>query len=122
MPYHVYKEIFNLNSVAFKSKPITTKDAKLKPKIRSRQYKISGNRYNPIIQKQQTYCQQHQSQYQQPAAQHLPILQSPNHQNSVLKSQYAMHQREQLKSKHKAQQKENKKKKSPKLVKKMNLC
>ena len=42
------------------------------------------------MQKQQTTDQQHQLQYQQPAAQHLPILQSPNQQNSVLKSPYAM--------------------------------
>ena len=61
------------------------------------------------MQKQQAYHQQHQTQYQQPAAQHLPILKSPNQQNSLLKSQYAMHQREELKSKHQSQQKENKK-------------
>ena len=61
------------------------------------------------MQKQQTSHQQHQSQYQQPAAQHLPILQSPNQQNSVLKSQYAMHQKEQLKSNHQDQQKGSKK-------------
>ena len=61
------------------------------------------------MQKQQTYHEQHQSQYQQPAAQHLPILQSPNQKKSVLKSQYAMHQREQLKSNHQDQQKGNKK-------------
>ena len=57
------------------------------------------------MQKQQTSHQEHQSQYQQSAAQHLPILQSPNQQNSFLKSQYAMHQREQLKSNHQDQQK-----------------
>ena len=51
--------------------------------------------------------QQHQSQYQQPAAQNLPIEQSPLQQNSLLKSQYFMHQREQLKSKYQAQQMEN---------------
>ena len=50
------------------------KDGKVKPGTRSQQYKIPGNSYNPIIQKQQTYHQQHQLQYQQPAAQHLPIL------------------------------------------------
>ena len=61
------------------------------------------------MQKQQTSYQQHQSRYQQPAAQHLPILQPTNQQNSILKSQYAMHQREQLKSNHQDQQKGNKK-------------
>ena len=61
------------------------------------------------MRKQQTYHQRHQSQYHQPAAQHLSILQSPNQQNSVLKSQYAMHQREQLKLNHQDQQKGNKK-------------
>ena len=109
VPYHVYNEIIKLNGVVFKSKPIKIEDAKVKPKIRSQQYKISGNSYNPITQKQQTDHQQHQSQHQQPTAQHLPILQSPNQQNSVLKSQYAMHQREQLKSNHQDQQKGNKK-------------
>ena len=61
------------------------------------------------MQKQQTSHQQHQSQYQQPAAQHLPILQPTNQQDSVLKSQYAMHQRVQPKSNHQDQQKGNKK-------------
>ena len=65
--------------------------------------------YSPLMQKQHTYHQQHQSQYQQPVAQHLHILKSSNLQNSVLKSQYAMHQREQLKSNHQDQQKGNKK-------------
>ena len=50
-------------------------DAKIKPKTRSQQYKISRNSSNVIMRKQQTNRQQHQSQYQQPAAQHLPILQ-----------------------------------------------
>ena len=63
-------------------------DAKIKPKTRSQQYKISRNSSNVIMQKQQTNRQQHQSQYQQPAVQHLPILQSPHQQNSLLKSQY----------------------------------
>ena len=58
------------------------------------------------MKKRQTY---HQSQYQQPAAQHLPILQSPNQQNSVFKSQFPIHQREQLKSNPQTQQKGNKK-------------
>ena len=109
VPYHVYKEIIKINDVVFKSKPIKIEDAKVKPKARSQQYKISENSYNPLVQKQQTTDQQYQSQYQQPAAQHLPILQSPNQQNFVLKSQYAMHQREQLKSNHQDQQKGNKK-------------
>ena len=78
VPYHVYKEIVKLNGVVFKSKPIKIEDAKVNPKTRSQQY-------NPIMPKQQAY-QQHQSQYQQPAAQHLPILQSQNQQNSVLKN------------------------------------
>ena len=64
-------------------------DAKIKPKTRSQQYKISRNSSNVIMQKQQTNRQQHQSQYQQPAVQHLPILQSPHQQNSLLESQYA---------------------------------
>ena len=120
VPYHVYKEIIKLNGVVFKSKPLKTEQAKVKPKARSQRYKISGNSYNPLMQKQQTSHQQHQpqfqqtasgnsynplmqkqqtshqqhqSQYQQPAAQHLPILKPTNQQNSVLKSQYAMHQR-----------------------------
>ena len=63
----------------FKSKPIKIEYTKVKPKTRSKQYKISGNSYNPVMQKQQICHQQHQSQYQQ------------------------------LKSKHQAQQKENKK-------------
>ena len=131
MPYQVYKEIIKLNGVVFKSKPIKIEHAKVKPKTRSQQEKISGNSYNPLMQKQQTFHQQHQSQYQQaasgnsynplmqkqqtshqqhqsqcqqPAALHLPILQPTNQQNSVLKSQYAMHQREQLKSNHQDQQ------------------
>ena len=62
-------------------------DAKIEPKTRSQEYKISGNISNTIMQKQQTNHQQHQSQYQQPAAQHLPILQSQHQQNSLLKSQ-----------------------------------
>ena len=49
-------------------------DAKIEPKTRSQEYKISGNISNIIMQKQQTNHQQHQSQHQQPAAQHLPIL------------------------------------------------
>ena len=61
------------------------------------------------MQKQQTYHQKHQLQYQQPAVKHLPILQSSNQQNSVLKCQYAMHQQKQLKSNHPAQQNGNKK-------------
>ena len=69
------------------------------PKTRSQQYKISGNSCNTIMQKQQTKHQQRRSQCPQPAAQHLPILQSHCQQNSLLKSQYAMHQREELKSK-----------------------
>ena len=73
------------------------------------QHTASGNSYNPLMQKQQASHQQHQSQYQQPAAQHLPILQPTNQQNSVLKSQYAMYQGEQLKSNHQDQQKGNKK-------------
>ena len=96
--HHVYKENIKLNGVDFKSKPIKIEYAKVKPKTRSQQYKISGNSYDPIWQKQQTYHKQHQSQYKQPAPQLLPILQSPNQQSSILKSQYAMHQREQLKS------------------------
>ena len=72
------------------------------------------------MQKQHTYHQQHQSQFQQPATQHLPILQSPYQRNYVLKSQYAMYQREPLKLNHQGQQKGNKKK-SPKQIKKMNL-
>ena len=84
----------------FKSKQIKTEDVKIKPKRRSQQCKISGNSSNPIMQKQQTNHQQRQWQYQQPAAQHLPILQSPHQQNSLLKCQYAMRQGEQLKSKH----------------------
>ena len=43
VPYHVYKEIIKLNGVVFKSKPIKIEDAKVKPKTRSQQYKISGN-------------------------------------------------------------------------------
>ena len=43
------------------------------------------NIYNPIMKKQQTYHQQHQLQYQQPATQQ-PILQSPHRQKTVLKS------------------------------------
>ena len=108
VPYHVYKEIIKLNGVVFKSKPIKIEDAKVKPKTRSQQCKTSGNSYNPIMLKQQTYHQQHQSQCQQLAAQYLTILQSPNQQNSALKSQYAMYQREQLKSNHQDQQKGNK--------------
>ena len=38
-------------------------------------HKISANNYNPIMQKQETYHQQHQSQYQQPVTQHVLILQ-----------------------------------------------
>ena len=104
VPYHVYKEIVELNGVVFKPKPKKIEDTKIRPKTRSQQYKISGNKSNVKIQKQQTKHQQHQSQYQQPAAQHLPILQSLHQQNSFLKSQHAMKQREQLKSKHQAQQ------------------
>ena len=121
MPYHVYKEIVKLKGVVFKSKPVEIENARVKSKTNSQQYKISGNSYDPIMLKQQTYHQQRRSQYQQPVAQHLTILQSPNQQNPALKSQYAMHQREQLKSKHQAQQKENKEK-SPKRAKKMNFC
>ena len=73
------------------------------------QQTASGNSYNPLMQKQQTSRQQHQSQCQHPAAQNLPIPQPTNQQNSALKSQYAMHQREQLKSNHQDQQKGNKK-------------
>ena len=62
-------------------------NAKIEPKTRSQEYKISGNISNIIMQKQQTNHQQHQSQHQQPAAQHLPILQSQHQQNSLLKSQ-----------------------------------
>ena len=109
VPYHVYKEIVELNDVVFKSKPIKIEDAKIKPKTRSEQNKIAGKSSNTIMQKQQTNNQQHQSQYQQPVAQHLPILQLPHQQNSLLKSQYAMYQREQLKSKHQAQQMEHEK-------------
>ena len=98
VPYHVYKEIVKLNGVVFKLKPIKIEDAKIKPKARSQQYKIYGNCSNTIMQKQKTNHQQHQSQYQQPAAQHLPIRQSPHQQNILLKSQYAMHQRRQLKT------------------------
>ena len=90
--YHLYKKLIKLNGVVFKSKLIKIESAKVKPKTRSQQYKISGNTYNAIIQKQQTYHQQHQSQHQQPAAQYLPILQSTNQQNCFLKSQYVMHQ------------------------------
>ena len=60
------------------------------------------------MQKQRTSHQQHESQYQQPAPQYLPIVQPTNQENSGLKSQYAMHQREQLKSNHQDQQKGNK--------------
>ena len=60
-----------------------------------------------LIMNKKNHHQQHQSQYQQPAAQYLPILQSTHQQNSFLKSRYAMHQREQLKSEHQAQQMEN---------------
>ena len=67
-------------------------DTKIKPKTRSQQYTISGNGSNQILQKQQTNHQYFQSHYQQQAA-HLPIIQSPHQQNSLLKSQYAMHQR-----------------------------
>ena len=95
--HHVYKDNIKLTGVAFKSKPIKIEDVKAKPKTRSQEYKISGNSYNPIWQKQQTYQKQHQSQYQQPASQLLPILQSPNQQSSILKNQYGMYQREQLK-------------------------
>ena len=42
--------------------------------------------------------QQHQSQYQQPAAQHLPISQPPHQQKFPLKLQCAMHQKKQLTS------------------------
>ena len=76
MTYNVYKEIIKLNGVAFKSKPIKINNAKVKPKTRSQQYKISGHSSNSIMQKQHTYHQQHQPQYQQLAAQHLPIQQS----------------------------------------------
>ena len=86
MSYYVYKEIVKLNGVVFKSKPIKIEDAKIKPKTRLEQYKISGDSSNAIMQKQESYHQQHQSQYQQPAAQHLPFLQSPHQQNSLLKS------------------------------------
>ena len=86
MSYHVYKEIVKLNDVIFKSKPIKIEDAKVKPKTSHSNTKISGNSSNPVLQKQQTYHQQHQPQYQQPAA-HLPILQSSHQENSLLKSQ-----------------------------------
>ena len=86
---HVNKEIMKLNGLVFESKLIKIEDANIKPKTRSQQYKISGNSYNPIMQKQQTY-HQHQSKYQQPAAQLMSILQSPNQQNSLLKSLDAM--------------------------------
>ena len=88
--YGVCKEIVELNSVVFKSKPIKIEDAKIKPKARSQQYKMFGNSSKPIMQKQKTIYQQHRSQYQQPAAQYLPILQSPHQQNFLLKSQYAL--------------------------------
>ena len=45
--YHVYKEIVKSNGVVFRSNSIKIKDAKVKPKKRSQQYKISGNSYNP---------------------------------------------------------------------------
>ena len=115
VPYHVYKEIIKLNGVVFKSRPIKIEDAKVKPKTRPQQYKISGNGYNQLMQKQQTSHQQHQSQYQQPAAQHLHILQSPDQQNSIRKSQYAMHQTIKI-------NKREIKNKSQKRIKKMNLC
>ena len=38
VPYHVYKEIIKLNGVVFKSKPIKTEHAKVKPKTRSQQF------------------------------------------------------------------------------------
>ena len=79
-------------------------DVKIKPEARSQQYTISGDGFNPIMQKQQANHQHFQSQCQQPVAQHLLILQSPHQQNSHLKSQYVMHQRKQPKSKHQAQQ------------------
>ena len=61
------------------------------------------------MRKQQTSHEQHQSQYQQPAPQYLPILQPTNQENSALTSQYAMHQTELLKSNHQDQRKGNKK-------------
>ena len=70
-PYHICEEIVKINDVVFKSRPIKTEDAKIKPKIRSQQYKISGKSFNPTMLKQQTNHQQHQSKYQ-------PILQSPH--------------------------------------------
>ena len=45
--YHVYKEIVKSNGVVLRSDSIKIKDAKVKPKKRSQQYKISGNSYNP---------------------------------------------------------------------------
>ena len=90
VPYHVYKELVKLNGVVFKSRPIKIEDAKIKPKTRSQQYKISRNSSNAIMQKQQTKHQKHQSQYQHPEAQHLPILQSPHQPNSLLESQYML--------------------------------
>ena len=84
MPYHVYKEIVRLNGVVFKSKPLKIEDAKVRPKARPQQCKTSGNSFNPLIHKQKTYHQQHQSQYQQPVGQHLSLLQSLSQQNSVL--------------------------------------
>lgn len=92
-PYQLYKELIKLIGVVFKLKLIKIESAEVKPKTSSQQYKIFGNFYNAIIQKNQTYYQQHQSQHQQPAAQYLAILQSPNQQNCFLKSQYVMHQR-----------------------------
>ena len=64
------------------------------------EYKIFGNNSNSALQKQQTYHQKHQLQYQDPAAQHVSILKLPHQQNSLFKSQNATHKREQLKSQH----------------------
>lgn len=55
--------------------------------------KTVGHNSNSVLQKQQTYHQKHQLQYQDPAAQHVSLLKS---QNDTLK-------REQLKAKHQSQ-------------------
>ena len=68
------------------------------------EYKTVGHNSNSVLQKQQTYHQKHQLQYQDPAAQHVSILQLPPYQqNSLLKSQNDTLKREQLKAKHQSQ-------------------